>query len=386
MKANLEHYLLHWEFFKSTNPKSDELFFVKYALSEIKKSLRKLKTEIDFSNDGNSTMEEFLNNEARKTFFFKKEYKDFLKQRLKEVKAKQKLRKLPSFENSVIIHYGCSDFKSDEHKIFWIGAIHFNPSKSYFFENKDEITTIERLKEFIDNNNDKTFIHWSMNSFKFGFKAIEDRYYQLTKKSIDLMPYKELDLSEYLKNKYGIYYVPRENGRLNNLAKLNGFSGIQSDIEVININDAGNRLELIFSIVQADKQNLLKTKNENHLLEQKQEKVKNTIITFKFKNNFDDINEDEVYKYFHDNLVGKKWLKKNELEKYLKSAFENKTIPEKLFKIKNKPTNQRVYKVFYNYYKEVAQKPHGKSTQYVELLGNYFQGYKTSVIKTNWSK
>ncbi len=195
----------------------------------------------------------------------KDRYKTYLNKKVLQVVKEENKTKLPSLKNCVIIHYGCSDFESDEHNIFWVGAIHHNPNKSYFFENKDEITIIEKLKEFINNNNDKTFIHWSMNSFKFGFKAIEQRYYELTKKGIDLMPYNELDLSEYLKNKYGIYYVPRENGRLNNLAKLNGFSGIQSEVEVINVNDAGNRLELLFSIVQADIQNELKTKSDKHL-------------------------------------------------------------------------------------------------------------------------
>src|SRR5690606_17766952 len=85
------------------------------------------------------------------------------------------------------------------------------------------------------------------------------RYFELTNIEIDLKPKYEIDLSEYLKNKYGINYIERQNGRLNNLAKLNGFSGIQSDVEVVNMNDATNRLELIFSIVQAEIQGNLKT-------------------------------------------------------------------------------------------------------------------------------
>jgi hypothetical protein len=169
------------------------------------------------------------------------------------------MKNLPVFENSIIVHYGCSDFNSNEHKIFWIGAISHTPNKTYFFENKNEIEVIEKFHQHIQDNKEKTFIHWSMNSPKFGFKAIRNRYYDLTANYIDLQTQNEIDLSEYLKNKYGINYIERQNGRLNNLAKLNNFSGLQSDVEVININDATNRLELLFSIVQAEIQGNLKT-------------------------------------------------------------------------------------------------------------------------------
>jgi len=100
-----------------------------------------------------------------------------------------------------------------------------------------------------------------MNSPKFGFTAIKNRYFKLTNKEIHFDLKNVLDLSEYLKEKYTINYIERQNGRLNNLAILNGFSGIQSEIEVINTNDASNRLELIFSIVQAEIQGNLKTKS-----------------------------------------------------------------------------------------------------------------------------
>jgi hypothetical protein len=165
---------------------------------------------------------------------------------------------LPPLTESVIIHYGCSDFKSDVHTIFWIGAISHKPEKKYFFENKGEIQIIEKLKEYIEENQNKTFIHWSMNTPTFGFKAIADRYFELTQNHINIEPKYKIDLSEYLKNKYGTDYISRENGRLNNLAILNNFTGFKSDVEVIKNYDATNRLELIFSIVQAEIQGNLK--------------------------------------------------------------------------------------------------------------------------------
>ena len=166
---------------------------------------------------------------------------------------------LPELKDCIIVHYGCAKFEKPEHRVEWIGAISPAPNKDYFFENTSEVETIEKYKSFFDKNQNKTFIHWSMNTFKFGFKAIAERYHQLTNNVIDLYPKIELDLSEYLKNKYGIDYIERYGGRLNNLSKLNGFSGYSKDIEVITKNAAADRLELIFSIVQADLQGKLKT-------------------------------------------------------------------------------------------------------------------------------
>jgi hypothetical protein len=259
MKADENHYKLHWEFFQSVNPKADELFFIELKINELDKRIKKGLKEIDFANDSTETIESYENDLKRKDFFFDKEYKEFLEAKLIEVKNKKDLKQLPQFENSIIVHYGCSDFNSDEHKVYWIGAISHTPNKTYFFENRNEIEVIEKFYKYVQDNKDFIFIHWSMNSPKFGFKAIENQYFELTNNSIDLDIKNEIDLSEYLKNKYGINYIERQNGRLNNLAKLNGFSGIQSDIEVINMNDATNRLELIFSIVQAEIQGNLKT-------------------------------------------------------------------------------------------------------------------------------
>lgn len=264
MIADENHYKSQWEFFQSINPKANEIFFVELQISEFNKLIKRGLKEIDFANDTTNTPEGYENNMMRKDFFFHKDYKEFLEAKLIELKSKKGLKHLPQLENSIIVHYGCSDFNSTEHKVYWIGAISHTPNKAYFFESRSEVEVIEKFEKYIQENKNKTFIHWSMNSPKFGFKAIENRYFDLTntdlkaKKDIDLIPKKDIDLSEFLKNKYGINYIDRKNGRLNNLAKLNNFSGIQSEVEVININDATNRLELIYSIVQAEIQGNLK--------------------------------------------------------------------------------------------------------------------------------
>lgn len=170
------------------------------------------------------------------------------------------MTKLPLKEDSVIIHYGCQDFKKPEHIIFWVGAVYFNQGqKKYFFENGEEIEIIQELKGFVEKHKEKTFIHWSMNGVNFGFKRIEQRYKERQEAVISIEPPLMFDLSEYLKEKYGVYYVPRDPGRLDYLASLNNFSGYKDNVEVKELNEASERLELLYSICEAEREGKLKT-------------------------------------------------------------------------------------------------------------------------------
>ena len=103
-------------------------------------------------------------------------------------------------------------------------------------------------------------------------------------------------------------------------------------------------------------------------------------------NNFDKITPTEIYKHFKAGLVEKQYLTEQELNEYLKAAFELKTIPKTLFKIKDTPNKAAIEAVFYKYYKNVAGKIHGKQNQYAALLGDYFEGYKTTTVSSNFSK
>lgn len=105
-----------------------------------------------------------------------------------------------------------------------------------------------------------------------------------------------------------------------------------------------------------------------------------------FTNNFDNIKPTEIYKHFKAGLVEKGYLSEQELNEYLKAAFEFKTKPETLFKIKDAPKKAAIEAVFYEYYKNVAGKIHGKQNQYAALLGDYFEGYKTTTVSSNFSK
>lgn len=105
-----------------------------------------------------------------------------------------------------------------------------------------------------------------------------------------------------------------------------------------------------------------------------------------FKNNFDDVPESKLFDYFIKNLVDKKYLSEESLTLYLKQAFELKAPPSKRFSFDNMPTQDKIRKIFYEYYKTTAGKPNGKKRAYVELLGEYFNGFDSDKIDTNFSK
>ena len=104
------------------------------------------------------------------------------------------------------------------------------------------------------------------------------------------------------------------------------------------------------------------------------------------ENKFDAIEITHVYEHFKKGLVKSKYLTEDQLIEYLKVAFEKKKVPKKLFQFKDVSTKQKVIKVFYMYYKNVANKPHGMQKDYASLLGDYFEGYSTKNVITNFSK
>jgi hypothetical protein len=164
---------------------------------------------------------------------------------------------LPNLNEVAIIHYGCSSFDSSDDTIYWIGVIHYHKGeKKYELWDGDEESILIDYSNFLAENDSKIFIHWSMNSPKYGFLIfkIKAKSFGITN---SVQPPHLIDLSEYLKDKYGVNYTPREGGRLNHLASYNRFTGKKAGIEVKTRSEAADRMELIFSIVQAEKQGSL---------------------------------------------------------------------------------------------------------------------------------
>jgi hypothetical protein len=117
-----------------------------------------------------------------------------------------------------------------------------------------------------------------------------------------------------------------------------------------------------------------------------QTEIQTEQVTLTFTNNFDKVTPAEIYEHFKAGLVQKQYLTEQELNEYLKAAFELKKIPETLFKIKDAPKKAAIEAIFYSYYKNVAGKIYGKQKEYAALLGDYFEGYKTTTVSSNFSK
>ncbi|HRG21955.1 MAG TPA: hypothetical protein PLQ57_13025 [Saprospiraceae bacterium] len=136
-------------------------------------------------------------------------------------------------------------------------------------------------------------------------------------------------------------------------------------------------------------QSLNSEKKTLELLETKMNEVSEKEIDQKtptFINNFDRVEPYVVYNYFKKELVDKKFLTEQELNEYLKYAFEIKEVPKIRFRIKNARTKSVIVAVFYYYFKNVAGVTHGTQRKYAALLGDYFEGYKTSTVSSNFSK
>lgn len=125
--------------------------------------------------------------------------------------------------------------------------------------------------------------------------------------------------------------------------------------------------------------------NEDKTPKETPQPQKTEITSLEFTNNFDNVSEVDVYNHFKK-IVEKKMLTDKKLNEYLTQAFEKTTPPKTLFKFQNTTTKAKLRSYFYDYYRVVAQRPHGKKEDYVKLLSDYFEGYPFETTKTNFSK
>jgi hypothetical protein len=167
---------------------------------------------------------------------------------------------------------------------------------------------------------------------------------------------------------------------------LKSLDFITTNVSGIITSKNGTEIELFFDKLVSNKIKELREKqrntsndNQNNLTETEQE-------TITFENNFDKVDPILIYKHFKAGLVDKKYLTDIELNEYLKSAFELKNKPKPLFKFNNAPLKREIQAVFYNYFISLAGKPHGKQRIYAALLGDYFIGYNTKNVSTNFNK
>lgn len=295
---------------------------------------------------------------------------------------------LPNKENVIITHYGCSDFNIEIHTVFWIGAIYFeNGQKKYLFLNGNEIDILEEYFSFLRKNKHKQILHWSMNTPKFGFMPLSCRYVELTGKNINLDFIKVIDLSEYLKEKYGVNYIEPE-GRLNNLATLNGFSGVSKKVEVSSKNDGADRLELFYSIYQADQQGCLKvlsTNNAANIVETLKPQKNNFYNEeiFEMQNNLiPKMDISKAYNHFEvltitTNKNNEFYLTHAQLLNFVKTTFVDKNPIKQHFNCKGFK-KKKVRKIFYDFYFENKNNESNHTSikrKYFNIMNDAFYGF-----------
>lgn len=111
------------------------------------------------------------------------------------------------------------------------------------------------------------------------------------------------------------------------------------------------------------------------------------IVKFKdFTNNHDDVKPTEVFQHFFETLVKTQILTVEDLNKFLLIAFDKKQTPRERFKLNDRGKKQKVIRAFYSYYTLKANKVQGIQKSYAALLGEYFEGYSTNEVYTNFSK
>ncbi len=125
---------------------------------------------------------------------------------------------------------------------------------------------------------------------------------------------------------------------------------------------------------------------KNKLPTQKIDCDEDGLITPDFKNTFNKVDSKEVYDHFKEGLVMKNLLSEETLLKYLKAAFEEQAPPKVKFQFTDIESRKKLIHVFYLFYKDKSGKPHGKKDIYVGLLCDYFEGFITSTVSSNFSK
>jgi len=69
-----------------------------------------------------------------------------------------------------------------------------------------------------------------------------------------------------------------------------------------------------------------------------------------------------------------------------KYKISQQKLPKTKISFKKLNTKGVIIKIFYGYWKDVAIKPYGKQIEYIKLLGDYFKGFETEKLKSNFNK
>ncbi len=203
---------------------------------------------------------------------------------------------------------------------------------------------------------------WSL--YPTSEKPIEQNIYYIIEREVELLLEIENIINDFLENGYWEF----------DFNEIEKYKNVSKPIE--------NLFNLSELFVQLNRLEMF----NDFILPIQQVETKPELQTEIFKNNFDNVKPIEIYNHFKAGLADKGYLTEQELNEYLKAAFELQTIPEALFKFKDAPTKQKITNIFYQYFKNIAGTPHGKQIKYAALLGDYFVGYVTKNVSTNFNK
>ncbi|MCH8535540.1 MAG: hypothetical protein LAT51_10765 [Flavobacteriaceae bacterium] len=338
MNADENHYKLHWEFFKSINPKADEHFFIELQINEFDKLIKQGLKEIDFANDVIETAEDWENDMKRKNFFFHKDYKEFLESK-KDALTKIRDKQFLPMNKVFFVHYQCEDFNIGE-QIFEL-CIHAKAKAKCFTGSEAEkiksyAVEVEKLL-----TEGLVLIHWNQDRPNYGTDHINKRFKHLTGEDLNIEYRNEINLAEWLIFEFGQDYISHP--RLDSLAKLNKFHGIREN-EQGEVTFATNRLLLLTKIYFNALQGTLKTEINKP---QPQEEETTTIgNNEKIKLHFN---------FFSENCPRKhtQILKDADFDKLIKWTvyyFENEfRVPEITEPIKNVKTNKTYVQLAFRY-------------------------------------
>lgn len=211
------------------------------------------------------------------------------------------MENLLPYEKVFFVHYQCQDLNlGTEIFSLWIYA----KGNIISFKDKTEAENIFEYSKEVNKLQKEglTLVHWNQNRPSYGTTHVTKRYKGLTGKVLDLNYLNGLNLAEFLVLKYGNEYI--EHPRLDNLALLNGFSGIRS-IEAGQRVFGENRITLLAKIYSNEVTGTLKTNTKSNIITK--------ALTFK--------NPETLEKLFND-LKG--YFPENEIE--FKKALEGEAL------------------------------------------------------------
>jgi hypothetical protein len=154
------------------------------------------------------------------------------------------IKDLPPNEKVFFIHYQCDDF-SIGRKIHSLSVLVNGKEIQFSLPNE-----AENIKNYCDKVNELQreglrSIHWGQSKHHYGEAHIKNRYKELTGKSISLTYKEDINLSAWLKDRYGERYIGHS--RLDNLALLNKFNTVDQ-LKKDSLTYASDRVKLISKI------------------------------------------------------------------------------------------------------------------------------------------